>query len=54
MDLVLGDGSSGGGAGAGGIHGLVTQAESGQRRKKYIAILQNKSTLLICDHVTCM
>ena len=38
MDLVLGDGGCGGGAGARGLHGLVTQAESGQRRQKYIAI----------------
>ena len=38
MDLVLGDGGRGGGGGAGALHGLVTQAESGQRRKKYIAI----------------
>ena len=49
MDLVLGDGSSGGGAGAGGIHGLVTQAESGQRHKN---ILQFNRIERPCDHLT--
>ena len=46
MDLVLGDGSRGGGGGAGGLHGLVTQAESGQSIgvKIQIAIQQNKAT----------
>ena len=33
IDLVLSDGSRGGGGGAGGLHGLVSQAESRQRRK---------------------